>query len=597
MRILFVEPRPPRPHVFSRIRLPRLGPVLLGTLLRDRGHETRVVVEEVRPLTEDDLRWADAVGISSLTTTAARAYEWADRARALGKFVFLGGPHPTFLPEEVLAHADAVVRGEGDETVPELIEAFAAGRPFGGIPGLTFRDGDRVVHTPDRPLLEDLDGLPTPDFSLVEHWSGRRVTPVSTSRGCPFRCRFCSVIPMFGARYRFQSAERVLTDLEAYARTTDHVFFCDDNFAARRGRTREICEGILRRDLRLEWSAQVRVDLARDRELVRLMARSGCWCVFVGLESVNPQTLAAYDKRQTVEDIRRAVATFRDEGIWVHGMFVLGADTDDPVTVRETVRFAREAGIETVQFLVLTPTPGTGLYDDMAARGRLLTRRWDLYDGHHVVFEPARFTAHELQREVVRAHVRFYSLGKVARAAAGRRWLEAAVGLHAWHHARRFRRNGRPFARDLRAHLLAHLHAVRKGLGLRRVRRLALVTQGFPPEHRAFLRRLAEGLRISVVDIAEAPETLLRKLGDAIPAADAILVPAQAEFPTGAANAGPLRALRKGRTLVLGVPADPAEFRRACRDLALGLAGTARRGLRAYRRALSGEPDGTAGAV
>ncbi|WP_025322041.1 B12-binding domain-containing radical SAM protein [Deferrisoma camini] len=587
MRILFVEPCPPRPHVFSRIRLPRLGPVLLATILRDRGHETRVVVEEVRPLRDEDLEWADVVGISSLTTTAARAYHWADRARSRGKFVFMGGPHPTFLPDEALDHADAVVRGEGDVTVPELVAALEEGRGFGEIAGVSFRADGVTVHTPDRPLIEDLDGLPTPDFSLVENWSGRRVTPVSTSRGCPFRCRFCSVIPMFGARYRFQSARRVLEDLEAYSRTTDHVFFCDDNFAANRRRTREICEGILERGFPLEWSAQVRVDLARDRDLVRLMARAGCWCVFVGLESVNPRTLEAYDKRQTVDDIRKAVATFRQAGIWVHGMFVLGADTDDPDTVRQTVRFAREAGIETVQFLALTPTPGTGLYDDMVAQGRILTRRWDLYDGHHVVFEPAQFTAPELQREITRATVRFYSLRRVTQAALRARWLEAAVALHAWHHARQFRRRERPFARDLRLHLVHHRAGLREILGSRRVRRLALPTLGVPPEQLRLLRRIAEGLRLQIVEMAESPEALLRRLATPPAPADVVVVPARPDLLPAGSRTGDLWTTRIGHVPVLGLPSDPAAFRRACRNLALGLARSARRGLRAYRRAVA----------
>ncbi len=590
MRVLFIEPRPPRPHVFSRIRLPRLGSILLATILNGRGHESRVIVEEVHELSQEDLEWADAVGISTLTPTAPRAYAVADRARAMGKPVFMGGPHVTFLPDEALEHCDVVVRGEGDESVPELVDALEAGRSLDGIAGISFRRDGRTVHTPDRPLLGDLDRLPSPDFSLVEGWSPKRVTPLSTSRGCPFRCRFCSVIPMFGARYRFQSVSRVLADVETYSRHTDHIFFCDDNFAANRARARAICEGILERGLRVEWSAQVRTDVARDASLVELMARSGCWCVFIGLESINPRTLEAYDKRQSVEDIRRSVEVFRSHGIWVHGMFVLGADPDDRDTVRQTVRFARGAGIESVQFLVLTPAPGTGLYDDLRAQGRLVTTDWELYDGHHVVFEPVHFTPDELQREAMRAAARFYNLRRVGAALSRRDWFYAGLSLYAWHQARRFRRSGRPFVRALRRGVAERIEPLRQILRAGRVRRVAFPVEGVPAEHLRYLRELLEGLRVQIVEIAAPPEQILPHMEDVGEAADLLVLPLpERELPatTSFRAAGLLRAMRVGGLPVVALPEAPEAFRRACLDLAHALGRTARAVRRAHRAALS----------
>ncbi|GAB4261261.1 MAG: hypothetical protein Kow0092_10670 [Deferrisomatales bacterium] len=594
MRYLFIEPKPPNDHVFARIPLPRLGNVWLATILRDLGHSCRVLLEDVRQVTAADIRWADVVGISSTTSTAPRAYALARRAREAGKTVILGGPHVTFLPEEALQHADYVVRGEGEHTMVELARVLDGRLDPDGVAGLSYRRGSQAVHTRARPLIDDLDALPSPDFELVEGWSGKRVTPLSTSRGCPFGCRFCSVIPMFGTRYRFHSVQRVLEDMARLGEQTDHIFIVDDNFAASRKRTRQICEGILSRGLRVEWSAQVRSDAARDPELVRLMAQAGCWCVFVGFESVNPETLEAYNKRQTVDDIRHAVHTFHEAGIRIHGMFVLGADQDDRETIRQTVGFARNLGIETVQFLVLTPTPGTPFFDEMASQGRLLTRDWALYDGHHVVHQPARFTPAELQYEAVRATARFYSLRGALASLPRKDWSCFAIKLYAWRESRRFRRSERPFLRELRRALRRHASAVRQLLPEHPVRQVALPTLDIPEKYRRFLEEFLRRLHLQPVEVAIGAGGL----GDPrrAPLRDrtkVVLVPLLGEVPSlpeGLRRAGALWAGRVGDQTVLGLPLAPEHLYRACVELGVALdrrLGAVRRAYRAAAQAAS----------
>jgi radical SAM superfamily enzyme YgiQ (UPF0313 family) len=218
---------------------------------------------------------------------------------------------------------------------------------------------------------------------------------------------------MFGRKMRYQSVGRVLDSLERMDLHNKHVFFYDDHFAASHSRLRELCERMIGRGLGLDWSAQVRADLARDEGLVRLMKRAGCRLVYVGIESVNPETLKGYDKGQTVEDVEHAVRVFHRAGLGVHGMFALGADTDTVETVRATSRFARESGIVTAQFLALTPLPGTPFYEQLVREDRLGIRDWRLFGGQHVVYEPARMTAHELQSEIVRAYGEFYSTPRI----------------------------------------------------------------------------------------------------------------------------------------------------------------------------------------
>jgi radical SAM superfamily enzyme YgiQ (UPF0313 family) len=438
-KILFIEPRSPRPHIYSRVTIPRLGPVLLGTLLVQQGFQVKVVVEEVA---QPDYRGfdfrPDVVCLSTITSTAPRAYGLADFYREQGIPVILGGPHTTFLPEEGLSHADYVICGEGDEALPELLSVLQHGGDLGSIGNLAYRDGETVQQNPWRPFLEDLDSLPIPDYRLIHGWKMAKAPCISiaTSRGCPFNCRFCSVILMFGRKYRYNSVDRVMEEIRANVRPGQHIFFCDDNFTANRDRIKEFCERVLTENLKIEWSAQVRVEAARDPELMDLMVRAGCIIVYVGLESINPATLKAYNKSQSVDNIRECVVNFHRYGIKVHGMFVFGSEEDDYKTVRDTVRFSRKIDLDSLQYLILTPVPGTQVFKELEAQDRIICRDWRKYDGHFAVFQPRQFTPYELQYETIRATKKFYSWPSVLKRVMVRDWLTAkfkAYGrIHLW---------------------------------------------------------------------------------------------------------------------------------------------------------------------
>jgi len=411
VKIVCIEPRNARTHVFSAFKLPRLAMPLLGTILRDRGHQVTVFLEEWGPVSESALREADLVLISTITPTAPRAYTWARRVREeFGKPVVMGGPHVTFLPDEALEYADFVVRGEGEETVVELVEALKDGGGFEGIAGLSFRRNGEKIHNPPRKTLARLDDLPVPDFSLVPGVSPEklRIYPTATSRGCPYGCIFCSVIAMFGRKYRFRSTEAVLEELSRI-QPGQHVFIYDDNFAANLKRTKALLEGMVRKGFRGEWSSQVRIDIYRDRELLELMRRSHCFVVYVGLESVNPETLKAFRKGITYQEILEGVETLHRYGIRVHGMFVIGADTDTEETIRATLDFARRVRLDSAQFLILTPIPGSKLFENYRKEGRIFDYRWELYDGHHVVFKPRNLSPLRLQELSTELHAQFYS--------------------------------------------------------------------------------------------------------------------------------------------------------------------------------------------
>lgn len=439
-KVLFIEPRAPRAHIFSRVVIPRLGCVLLGTILRQQGLEVKVIVEEVSSPNLATLDFhPDLVCISSITSTIPRAYQLADYYRQQGIPVVMGGPHSSFLPAESLEHADYVVCGEGDEALPELITACNEGRGFESIPNLCFSQGEGIQQNPRRPYIEDLDTLPIPDYSLIHGWHPGRhpYISIATSRGCPFNCRFCSVIQMFGRRFRYNSVDRILEELRLNGPQARHLFFCDDNFTVNRERIKSLLERMLSLGLKVEWSAQVRVEAARDPELLALMARSGCYVVFVGLESINPDTLKAYNKSQTVEDIRDCVINFHRYGIKVHGMFVFGAEEDNPQVIRDTVKFSRQLDLDSLQYLILTPLPGTPVYEELEAQNRLICQDWSRYDAHHAVFLPRQMTPYELQLETFKAMKRFYSWPSVFKRLVKADFFYAMLKAHGRLHLKR----------------------------------------------------------------------------------------------------------------------------------------------------------------
>jgi len=408
-KIVLIEPQSKEDHVYKHVRMPRLGLPILGTQLKEAGYQVSFYLGTGDSLPWQDILDADLVGISTTTATCREAYQVAGLLRSNDIPVVIGGIHATFLPGEALQFADYVVRGEAEPVFLSLVEALAAENSLEDIPGISYWADGEAVHNPAPDSTVEMDSLPIPDLSIIDGSEKMPSVPVMTSRGCPHNCTFCGVTQMFGRRYRYRCTESVLQELAQFSGR--HIFFCDDNFVAHPKHSKEMLREIIDREINLKgFGAQVRADAVYDEELMTLMRQAGCSIVYIGFESINPETLKGYNKKQTVDDIKEAIKRFHSYGIRVHGMFIFGGDADTVETIRETADFALEAKIDSIQFLTLTPLPGTSFFDQLEQEGRILTYDWSLYDGHHTVHQPALMSPEELQHEMVQALKKFYSL-------------------------------------------------------------------------------------------------------------------------------------------------------------------------------------------
>jgi anaerobic magnesium-protoporphyrin IX monomethyl ester cyclase len=444
LRIRFVEPRPAGRTVYDHVLLPRLGLPLMATMLAEGGHDAGVFCETLGPIDLGECLAADLVGISGTTATQPAGYALADELSAAGVAVVLGGTHVSFRAEEALEHAPYVVRGEGQQTILELVAALESGFPLDGIAGLSWRDGlGDVHHNPARSRCSqaEFERLPIPDLSLIEGHERLGVKPAMTQWGCPYDCEFCSVTAQFSRVVRHRRTDQVLAELAGLS--TDGVFFFDDNFVVNKRRTAELLRAMVGAGLTPTFAAQMRADTVLrsrasgeiDHEFLELLGQAGCRTAMVGFESISDENLASIGKRTSVAVSRQAVRAFHRHGIAVHGMFVVGLDFDDASSAEATAAFARRLGIDTFQLMMLTPAPGTHLWQRLESEGRLIEADWTLFDGHHAVLRPERMTPLELQLSTLEAMRRFYSRSAIAGSALQGvlRHLPELLGIAARH--------------------------------------------------------------------------------------------------------------------------------------------------------------------
>ena len=402
MKIALISPKGPlyrhRGGIFRKSL--RYQPLTLTTLAAlvppDVDAQIAVYDEGIQDVPEE--LDADLIGMTVITGTARRAYELSAQFRAQGKTVVLGGPHVTLIPQEAAGHADAIVVGYAEDAWPELLRDFARG---------ALKSEYRQAHdfSLDRPDMP---------FARRELFDGRHFLTQAVfeaTRSCGHDCEFCIAPTAWGSRQFQKPVSWVVEDIRRVGQK--RILFIDLNLVADKAYARELFTALI--PLKVRWFGLSTVLIAHDRELMELMARSGCRGLLLGLETITPGSLTDANKRFNGSvDYRTLIADLHDLGIAIQGCFVFGLDHDTLDVFETTADFAIENAIDLPRFAIVTPFPGTPLHTRLESQGRILTRNWELYDGQHVVFQPLNMSVPELAAGHERAWKRVYRYSAIA---------------------------------------------------------------------------------------------------------------------------------------------------------------------------------------
>jgi radical SAM superfamily enzyme YgiQ (UPF0313 family) len=351
-------------------------------------HEV-VMIDEYHHAADPDLQ-ADLIGISVWTASASRAYELAAHYRKRGIPVILGGPHVSVEPREALSYADAIVIGEAESVWEEILRDVQQDRL------------QAIYHGEMLPLAQ----TPEPDWSPIRPNDYVIQASIATSRGCVRHCDFCYESCRPKPNFRQRPLEYVLKEIDE--RAVPVIALIDNDLLAHRRYAKELLSALVPR--KRHWLGMTSIRTADDEALLDLMAESGCRTLFVGFESIVPDSLREVHKEcNHVEDYLRNIRRIHDRGIMVNGSFVFGFDHDDEDVFERTVQFGIDAGLETATFTILTPYPGTTLYERLRQEGRIFDHDWAHYDTTRVVFQPAQMTPQTLEAGYFQAYKRFYS--------------------------------------------------------------------------------------------------------------------------------------------------------------------------------------------
>ena len=411
----------------------------LGGMLEQQGIPVRIMDGQCEDLSEPSLlKMIEemnpiCVGITMLTPTSFDAHKLAAIVKKHHPhlYVLAGGTHPTVLPEEVMEdkNIDVIAISEAEHTMMEIYDVLVNGgdrKALKNIAGIWYRDGDEIVKTPDRPLFSDLDKLPLPMWHGVkmdlyhqvpDSSFARPMRVMMSSRGCPFKCIFCSARQVSGFKYRAHSADRVVEEMEILINKYNarQIIFLDDNFIISKKRVFEICEKMTQKGYhkKIVWTAAGRADEVNEA-LLKAMKDAGCKMISYGIESGSPRLLELMKKGEKKEHIEKAVAMSRKVGLKTRGTLILGFPTETREESLETIEFAKKLGLDFAKFSLATPYPGTALYNIALERGMISSKDWSRfnsqagYSTYDPVFIPEGRTGAEMKELQKLATKEFY---------------------------------------------------------------------------------------------------------------------------------------------------------------------------------------------
>lgn len=405
MKLLIIQPThyySPEDMRLHKTKSRALMPLTLPYLAALTPKEWKVTLIDEQLEDIDFNADVDVVAISTWTINSIRAYEIADRFKERGIPVIMGGPHIYFHAEEALKHCDAVCIGEAEYVWKEMLEDCAAGRL-------------KRIYRAEK--FHDMKGLPFPRYELVRNkirYGLIKTYSVQTSRGCPFRCEFCSERYYLGTTYRYRPVEEVVEEIKRIKRIgARYIFFADSNFAGKVSHTMELIEALI--PLKIRWSTLWSVNLCKNDKLMDLAKRSGLLHVNIGIESIDRETLKAMNKRQNkASEYKEILQKLRKRGISYSLNFIFGWDTETPDIFDSTLQFLMENKVPVAYFNILTPHKGTPLYDRMKKEGRIIDidqiGRWP---GIRCYIRPLYCSPKQLEENIKKMYKKFYSVSSI----------------------------------------------------------------------------------------------------------------------------------------------------------------------------------------
>lgn len=405
MNILLVFPtkldKDEKPIKYKKGFLPPLSLALLNRLT-PKQHKVLIVNDFVEDI--DFSSSYDLVGITAMTGQVERAYQIADKFRASGTKVIIGGVHATLLPQEAKKHSDAVVIGEAENIWEQIVSDCESNNLKEFYKDNSYPDLQNL-------LIPQWDNM---DLNIYPRPMGRKLPmmPIFTTRGCPFNCKYCTVTKFFGKSYRTKPIDNVIREIETT--NAEQYFFVDDNIAGKPDYSRELFKALSRKNIR--WFSQISTTVLKNPDLIDLAAKSGCTCIFIGIESINNKSLKSVNKGfNKFEEYAELFARFRKAGIVPYPSIIFGFDDETNEVFRKTIDFLMENKVGYAAFFLLTPLPGTTLYEEMKNDGRLLHRNWSLYDASNIVFQTKGLSINELYKNYWKTYQTFYSLKNITK--------------------------------------------------------------------------------------------------------------------------------------------------------------------------------------
>lgn len=373
--------------------LPPLGLAYVAAALEAANASPSIIDSPAEGLSNDDVvnrirkESPELIGITALTCNVHRAFELSSKLKAEFPHtpIILGGAHASCFPQETLKKQpaiDAIVFGEGELTIAEVIAQIDRSKSLSGVNGTCFRAGKRIVLNKPREAVQNLDEIPFPARHLLNfenylplpnQYKHLPLAHMVTSRGCPYgQCTFCFEAGRLGHRYRRSSVEHVVDEIEILVDTygVREVSFWDDNFVLGESWMNNFVDTLKKRNLDIVWSCYARVNFVTKR-ILNKMAEGGCWNIFYGLESGNQDLLDLIRKGITLEQSRNATRWAAEAGIEVRGSFMIGLPGETPEKAQKTIDFAKQLSIDYAQFCITTPFPGTTLFEQAKEYGRL----------------------------------------------------------------------------------------------------------------------------------------------------------------------------------------------------------------------------------